>query len=392
VTWQPILDGDLAERAWEAIRGIADDVAARDGSEPDFALFWSYLSTVLDDDKTARRAEVALERFARSIERGVPGLRLYGGLTGTGWVAAHVADDVEEFLAIVDEAILGALAADRWTFDYDLIGGLAGLAVYFLERGDAPAARTGRERIVAHFAALAERTPNGATWHTDPDLLPAHQRVTAPNGYYNCGLAHGVPGVLGALGRIAARPDAPAGCAALLADGVRWMRAQQLPGGGFPGWITDAPPVRTRVAWCYGDPGVALGLASAGVGGDELAKLNAWIDTPLDKAGIVDAGLCHGAAGLAHACNRFYHSTGDDMYRAAAIRWFEQALALRHPGKGVGGYQMYYPSTDGTASDWRDSPDFLDGAIGVALALFAGVTAVEPEWDRLMMCDLPVRS
>jgi hypothetical protein len=391
VSWQPILDGELADRAWDAIRGIADGVAATEGHDPDYALFWSYLSTVLDDDVTAARSEAALDRFARTIERGVPGLRLYGGLPGTGWVAAHVADDVEEFLTIVDDAILGALEVDKWPYDYDLIGGLAGLAVYFLERGAAPSATAGLARLVDQFAAIAERTPQGTTWHTAPELLPDHQRQVAPNGYYNCGLAHGVPGIVGALGRIANRPDAPASCAALRDEGARWLRAQELPTGGFPGWLAGEPPQRTRIAWCYGDPGVALGLASAGAKPDELAKLNAWIDLPFERTGIVDAGICHGAGGLAHVCNRFFHATGEAAYRDAAIRWYERALAMRKPGDGIGGYLMYFPAQDGSGQDWRSSPDFLDGAIGVALALFAAVTPIEPEWDRLIMADLPVK-
>jgi class I lanthipeptide synthase len=391
VVWHPILEGELAERAWEAARAIADDVAKSDVNEPDAALFWSYFSTVFEDELTATRAEAALTKFARKIESGVPGLRLYGGLPGTGWVAAHVADDVEEFLAIVDEAVNNALAIDHWPADYDLIGGLAGLAVYFLERGEAPAATTGLRRIVEVLGTLAERTPNGTTWHTKPELLPEHQRRIAPEGYYNCGLAHGVPGVLGVLARIAKRPDAPAEAIKLRDETMRWMRAQRLDGGGFPGWITKEPSTRTRIAWCYGDPGVALSLASAGAPPDELASLNEWITYPFDKTGIIDAGVCHGAAGLAHVCNRFYQATGDKSYCSAARRWYEQALEMRKPGEGIGGYTMYFPKPD-LSPDWRASPDFLDGAIGIGLAFLAGVTSVEPEWDRLILSDLPVKS
>jgi hypothetical protein len=81
VSWQPILDGELAERAWDAIRGIGDGVAAAQPEESDAALFWSYVSTALDDDLTpARRAARAVRAQDR---RGVPGLRLWRP-AGTG--------------------------------------------------------------------------------------------------------------------------------------------------------------------------------------------------------------------------------------------------------------------------------------------------------------------
>jgi hypothetical protein len=39
---------------------------------------------------------------------------------------------------------------------------------------------------------------------------------------------------------------------------------------------------------------------------------------------------------------------------------------------------------------WEPSRAFLDGAIGVALALLAALTPIEPQWDRLLQlsgCD-----
>ena len=45
---------------------------------------------------------------------------------------------------------------------------------------------------------------------------------------------------------------------------------------------------------------------------------------------------------------------------------------------------MTRPDPDGPTI-WEPSPDFLDGAIGVALALLAALAPVEPLWDRLLL-------
>src|SRR3954452_6230771 len=66
------------------------------------------------------------------------------------------------------------------------------------------------EAVVDRLAERAERTPGGCTWFTPPELLPQWQRELCPKGYYNLGLAHGVPGVIAVLGGAVAtgvRPD-----------------------------------------------------------------------------------------------------------------------------------------------------------------------------------------
>ncbi len=73
------------------------------------------------------------------------------------------------------------------------------------------------------------------------------------------------------------------------------------------------PPQQSaaRLAWCYGDPGIAASLmAAAGAAGRpdwyrvavDVACRAAARDLAL--AGVKDSGICHGAAGLAHIFNR----------------------------------------------------------------------------------------
>ena len=102
--------------------------------------------------------------------------------------------------------------------------------------------------------------------------------------------------------------------------------------------------------------------------------------------------VCHGAAGLAHLWNRFYQASGDPRFLDAARGWFERTLAMRRPGEGIAGFtarRLRAPGVDG-AMDEQAAPELLDGALGGALALLAGLGGDEPGWDRLLLCDLPV--
>src|SRR5262249_46657730 len=129
---------------------------------------------------------------------------LYGGLMGVGWSLAHLQDrvpglDGEDELAEIDNLLLDHLAESPWTGDYDLINGLVGFGVYALERRQRAAALACLERVVDRLAETAVERADGFSWWTNPGWLPPARREEVPLGYYNLGLAHGVPGVIALL-------------------------------------------------------------------------------------------------------------------------------------------------------------------------------------------------
>ena len=402
-TWQPILGGDLGERAWQAVREIADDLAELDHGARDVeqALFWAYAASAFDDALSHQRLERAADRLASRLETEFAGLALYGGLLGAGWVAHHLSGDDEnqELFEQIDGELDRALTIDTWVTDYDLISGLVGYGVYLVERlrGPRPERAIGAlQRVVDHLIALAERDGEHSRWLTPPAMLPPSQREMTPDGYYNLGLAHGIPGVVALLGLIQASPARSPRAGDLLERAVSWLRSQKLSTteqSCYPGWISPHEPASpTRTAWCYGDPGVTAALwgAARRVGGtweaDAIAVARVCAEREASLCGVVDASLCHGAAGLGHVFNRFYQASQDSLFRDASIRWFTAALDMRRPG-GVGGV-FACRFNDGKP---RLEPEvsFLEGAIGVGLALLAAL-GVDPAWDRLLLCDVPL--
>ena len=110
-----------------------------------------------------------------------------------------------------------------------------------------------------------------------------------------------------------------------------------------------------------------------------------------EDSGVVDAGLCHGAAGVAHLFNRMYQATGAPRLGEAAQFWFERTLALRRAGEGMSGFSAWMSAPDGEQG-WVADPYFLTGAAGIGLALLAAVTPCEPEWDRVLLTAVPPSS
>lgn len=359
-------------------------------------MFFSYLHAARPDEGLD---EIAMELLDRAItatgEIPVPP-SLYGGFSGVAWTVEHLRGRVyedeegEDSGAEVAEALMEHLGLTPWHGQYDLISGLVGFGVYALERGARPGGEECLRRVVARLAETAERA-QGVTWLSGPELLPARDLESFPAGNYNLGVAHGVPGVIALL---ALAQAAGVECRELLDGAVSWLLAQKLPADAESVFSYNvapgAKPMPTRLAWCYGDLGIAAALEvaarAAGEPGWEREALEIarrCAARTVENSGAVDAGICHGTAGVAHLFNRLHQATGAPELREAALRWIEQTLEMRQPGKGIGGYEMWVP--DGNLElGWREEPGFLTGSAGVGLALLAAATEVEPEWDRVL--------
>ncbi len=423
-TWRPLLDGELAEEAWQAILEVATaleepppgessteravpervlEPAGLGGGTSGLALFFSYLAEARGDNGYAGVAASYLDQAIDGLAQSPMGPELYNGFTGVGWAADHLdgraseAEDEEDATQELDEMLARLLRHRPWRGHYDLISGLAGFAVYALEGASRPTARTCLELVVARLDELAEGRDGGVTWLTPPQHLPQWQREIAPRGYYNLGVAHGVPAVIAVLAAICAAGLVPHRSRPLLDKAVEWLLAQALEAdAGLPPWnAPGALRAPARLAWCYGDPGVAAALLAAArcVGRQDWERqalriaLRAARRLPEDSR-IHDAGLCHGAAGLGHLFNRLFQATGEEALGAAAVSCFQQALGMRRPGAGVAGFLAYYPQPDGEDL-WTPDRGFLTGAAGIALALLGAVSPLEPEWDRVLLLSIP---
>lgn len=427
--WKPVLSGDAADRAREAVHDIAQDLARRGpafidelpsarrpsvaGGAPGIGLFFAYLAEVTGDEEHADRAVEFLDRGVEAVATALSTPSLYTGFPGVGWVSEHLTgrlfepDEEDDGNAEIDQALLTYLELSPWNRDYDLIQGLVGLGVYALERLHRPTGRTCLERVVAQLSDLARERPDGIAWHTSPDLLPEHQRRNFPEGYENVGVAHGIPGVLPVLAGAVSADVSPERSVAMLEGAVEFLLNHRLDpaehGAHFPYQVADDydDASGSRLAWCYGDPGIAAALACAAerVGRDDWSREARQI--AVDSANrsehdtsVLDAGLCHGGVGLGLLFHRLHHRFGDDALAVASRHWFGWALDFRHIDhdgvSGFGKYPYYGPSPDDIEDMvWREDAGFLTGSAGVGLGLLAATSEVEPAWDRLLAVSLP---
>lgn len=426
--WRPLLVEGAADAAWSAVIDVATDlrreisgreITGRGINQPidlasgstGLALFFAYLAEARGGSNDSKAALACLEHAvdAMATQHLHPGL--FSGYTGVAWTVKHLTGrlleaDAWQSVEPVDEALEELLDVPRWHGDYDLISGLVGFAAYALEGLPRPAARRCLELAVTRLAEMASLDSDGLSWFTPPQRLSSYHREMCPLGCFNYGVAHGMPGVISVFSAAHAAGVLPRRSRSLLEGTVGWLLAHEQAddvGSCFPNWSgEDLLPRKSRLAWCYGDLGLCVALLVAGRragrhdwqrGALRIARRSA--SRSLEDSGVLDASLCHGAAGVGHLFNRLYQATGDETLAAAARCWFDRTLALHRPGEGVGGFLFGGKEKEAGREKgegerlWRVRPGFLDGSAGVAIALLGALSDVPPEWDRVLLATVP---
>ncbi|SEH01159.1 Lanthionine synthetase C-like protein [Nonomuraea solani] len=316
----------------------------------------------------------------------------YAGLLGRAEGAVR---EITRQRAETETAGLARLRQDGGgvTFgSYDVVEGLSGLGRLVLAYGDT--------EPLSYLIALTE--PREVAGGTVPGWLVSHAPIRGGpdgDGHFNLGLAHGIPGPLALLAiahregvRLPGQEEAIERVADWLlgwTDGRSWPPTVTFHHELARTHTHALPP---RPAWCYGTAGVARALFLAGTALDRpdwrraaIRALRETLALPWDAWGMVDAGLCHGWAGMLHATYTVGRDSGDETLLAAADGLAGRIVAAYADDAPFG---FRYSATGGV----EVSPDrvgLLEGAAGIALALHHYGTGEPPVtgWDTALLMN-----
>ncbi len=107
-------------------------------------------------------------------------------------------------------------------------------------------------------------------------------------------------------------------------------------------------------------------------------------ERPKDRVGVMDMGICHGAAGLALVYARLAHGLGDDTLGDEVRHWVDVLLEQRDDNPIAGVWSSQPGETDDTRSI-EPRAGFLEGAVGVGLVLLGLLSENAPDWDVLLL-------
>jgi lantibiotic biosynthesis protein len=415
-TWDPMIRSNVdsaraigVEVAHRLLRQSQNWSGHRDpslaGGDAGLAVLFGYLDRCFPSDGWEKRAHGAVSRMSKNINAySARSIGLFGGLAGLAFATWYLSHGDTRYCrarsAVEDELLPRALAAadslaDKCGMpveDYDLISGLSGVAAYLLCRTRDNRALLALTRIIDALVKVAERdTPNPA-WYTPADLISTKSMIGQyPNGILNCGLAHGVPGILTVLALAYRENIAVPHLRPAIERLARWLANQRRTerwGDSWPAAVAVGAPDITApapVGWCYGNPGVARALWLAGNVVDDDALCETAIEalksgnSRLKRRADASPTFCHGAAGRLQITMRFASETRLLDFADAACRTLDQLVA-RFSEDAAFGYRDYNFDTGP-----EDRTGVLDGAAGVALVLLAAASSQDPGWDRIFL-------
>jgi len=337
-----------------------------------------------------------IHRIMDSINNGHKIHSFSGGIAGFAWLLEYLVrieyfDRIEiEVLDELDIFLYKKMIEEIKKDNLDFLHGAIGIGYYFLKRIDKPKIKMYLNELIIGINHHAIKNNNEIKWQS---ILDFNDNSTG----YNLGLAHGIPSYLVFLSKVYKLGISINIVEDLLSGATNFLINNQNKKVNkisyFPVWINEknnTPSESSRLAWCYGDLGISMALYQVSKVTDNkiLEKLaievllNASNRRNLVSEQVIDAGLCHGTAGIAHIFNRMYRNTGIEKFKETSDFWIEETLKMAKFDDGLAGYKAWHTEKYG---GWVNEYGLLEGIAGIGLALISAVSDIEPKWDECLL-------
>ena len=319
------------------------------------------------------------------------------GLAGIGWTLEHLEQkgyakyNTNILLEDFDSVLSDVLEHEMKKGNYDFLHGAIGIVLYFISRiHKNEKLLPVLQKFIVHLNDLSEKQPNGSIkWRS---VIDYETKKTV----YNISLSHGMASIAAILSRLYAIKGLDKKMVEkLLQDCINYILEQEIDkdryGTFFPSYALESTEYLhgSRLAWCYGDLGIAMALWQAGVALQNETWKNKALEVllfaaekrkDLEKNMVKDAGLCHGTAGIGHIFYRAWWNTQLLEFKNAADYWFEQTLKISTFADGLAGYKTWHGK-----EGWINEYDLLTGIAGIGLALLTYYHEIEPTWDECLL-------
>ena len=357
-------------------------------------LFLVYHARIFRNDESANYAYSLINSIIDDINNKQVALTFSDGLAGIGWLLLHLQrydmiEFNEEDLAGIDGLLSKIMEKDLKEGNYDFLHGGIGYGMYFLERHQ-QTKNPGYLSKVAELLELICQTDSNSNKWWDTEIHLSDQVVKG----INLGLAHGLPGIISYLSKVNREGISPALTGTLISGGCNYILSRKQDNNvyrsRYPSWVQKGIPGTSRLAWCYGDPGIGIAFMHA----FESLKIESWkkeyleiFDICMSRRSmeddyVYDAGLCHGSAGLAQIFNRAFQISKLESYRETSEFWIRKTLEMATHQEGLAGFSAYRSSSYG---DWANEPGLLEGIAGIGLSLITSISNEDAWWDKCLL-------
>ena len=357
------------------------------------SLFLNYYIYFTENKKLSDNGLKYLEQVFININNGFNYHTFAGGLSGILWGINHlynnsfILEDPKDINLSLESYFIRMVEEEINQKNIDYLHGSLGVILYLLER-NTEKVNIAISEFVDILGEQGEISGNSIKWMR---VLDKEKDIKG----YNLSLSHGIASIIIILAQIYEKGINKEKALKLIRMAINFLLDQkQDPQKNlsiFPNWISkDLRSRNSRLAWCYGDLGIGIALYQTAVIIKDSQLENDSIEIlkhsakrrDLKENRIIDAGLCHGTAGIAHIFNRMFNYTGNEEFRDAAIYWIDKTLEMAKFPDGLAGYKIWRSEKYG---GWVNDTGLLEGIAGIGMMLISAVSDIEPKWDRCLL-------
>ncbi len=286
----------------------------------------------------------------------------------------------------IDDCFKDFICNNSINHSYEFLYGLVGIGNYLLL--DIPSHQI-------HISAIIDwLDKNKETINWRNRVLFRWQEKVNIKSPYNLSMSHGMSGIVMFLAKLEIKHYKDSRVRTLLDGAVNYILSQQIDvevyGSYFPYSSTADGPIKqkSRLAWCYGDLGIAITLYNAGIALNnnaiigksiEILKYAAQFRRDRDENLVLDAGLCHGSAGIAMIFYRIWWNTHLNEFKSACDYWINETLQFSKYENGLAGYLSLAQN-----NEFYQNWSLLEGIAGIGLVLLSYCNNTAPDWDACM--------
>lgn len=366
------------------------------GGAAGLACFSAYYAAYTGKQRFEMLAAELLELSLRPAAGSFPGYSFCDGMAGIAWMIHHLKAtqlpwlEVSGVFEFLDEAIYKAMMAEIRSGHFDYLHGALGMALYFLRDPQNENCRQVLSELIQELDNQAEKMSDGSMkW---PSMLDHENNHIG----YNLSLSHGLASIIIIVSQIRQIGVEISVCDKVIHGSMLYLDKQKLDTDKYlscyPSWAIESSQYlqHSRLAWCYGDPGIGLAYCEAGRSNPAAEFYQKGMDI-LEHSGkrreveenlVRDAGICHGAAGLAMMYNYWYQKSARVEFREAAMHWLDVCLNMAFHTNGPAGYRAKRAKEFG---DWEDVHGLLEGVAGIGLVMLSFLSNEDPSWMKAFL-------
>ena len=372
------------------------------GGSTGVSLFYYSLFELTKNDKYLQRCHDFITQAIDNHYQLYPSYTISNGYAGLAWILDFyqkrgILDIDDGFFSEIQEYMFKSALTDLTNGNYDYLHGGMSPVIFALNRLPDPIAVNYLTSTVEALSKIKISDDSGTRWE---DKVSEFKRDNFEGPMFNLGLSHGMTSIINMLLRINKAGICTAETSLLAQDSLNWLMKCKIEGatkrGIYPTCIFSTPQRNNgagRLAWCYGDLGIAWTLLKAGeilnsnLFREEAVQLIQFSterqDALLDPN--FDAGFCHGSSGIAYMLKKFHAETNIPSCVDAHNFWLLQTLKMANSSDGVAGYKMYNPIHE---IKWTKDFGLLQGIAGVGLVLIDHLSGFN-SWDECLLLNMP---